>query len=204
VTQYGTSEADYKALVDSLPVTSKPEQFKTQDASWWILATLDQCTSEALWNNPIVEAMAIDNYIVQMENDPDTITDFSQIPTRPPRKRSVASLYREVPRNISNSVAQDTNTEPEKRQPPMNSKLKPRVLSPQTHYMMQTNAANSLNWVSALSRQTGLTGPFQDYESYLYDDRALIQSIPVQPWIYYFDSSGFLVSHPVRSSRHVY
>ena len=177
VTKYGTSDSEYDDLVRGLPKTADPQQFRgIEIGNWWILATLDQCTSEALWKNPIVEAMAIDQAIVLAENDdPKILDDDSQTPR----------LKEEMKKESSSSPGLLIERQLERRDLPDTS-----------HLLEQTNSPDHLKWISGLSRQTGLTGPFYDFENYVYDDQAR-STLQFQPFVYVLDHGGF-VEHEVR------
>jgi len=180
VTTQGTTSEEFSELVASLPPTSKPMTFTTNtEGHFWLIATLDQCTSEALWDNPNVQAMCIDNYLV----GPDTLPPLTALPTNPdelPTKKRDGNARHAT--HLDDGVNIPSNfTGPE---------LKSRQLSSTSHIVAQINAADNLNWISGFSRQSNLEGPYYDFEKFMYDDGA---NLPLQTttWVYYIDGSGF-------------
>jgi hypothetical protein len=190
VTTEGTTTEQFDNLVASLPQTSKPMTFTTNtEGHFWLIATLNQCTSEALWDNPNVQAMCIDNYIVGDE----TLEPLTALPTNPdelPTKKRNSNARRaghpdgEV--NISSNFT--------------GPGIKSRQLSDTSHVVAQTNAADNLNWISAFSRQGNLQGPYYNFENFMYDDGANLPLIN-PTWVYYIDGSGFAI-HSVGVPPH--
>lgn len=171
VTTSDTTAAQFDAFVESLPATSKPQTFPSTDGHSWLVATLNQCTSEALWKDSRVAAMCIDSPIVS-EDDVDPL---SSLPLQ--------DFKRDVPsRPRSNDTEYITS-----RQAANSPKV---VLTDKSHVLTQTNAPVNLDWISALSQQTTLTGNYYDFENYLFDDGEA-HSVQAVPWIYYIDGTGF-------------
>ncbi|KAH7395411.1 hypothetical protein BKA64DRAFT_577524, partial [Cadophora sp. MPI-SDFR-AT-0126] len=175
VTNQGTTTQQFNALVDSLPSSSKPQKFTTNtEGHLWLIATLNQCDSEALWDNPNVQAMAIDNYIVADENlDPVTTLPSNY------ERRSIDEpvIQKDDELTFFNNTIHEIDS---------------RQLSASSHIVAQTNAPDNLDWISGLSRQKGLSGQLYDFENFMYDDGA---NSPPQPetWVYYIDGSGFAI-----------
>lgn len=193
VTTLDTTVGQYQELVDSLPKPAKPMKFPQIDgARMWLLATLDQCTSEALWDNPLVEGMAIDNYLVA-NDDVDPIRILPTDPEEIPIRRRDAAVHREAAAaGASNAAAKLT---------PREFASEATILNSQSHIVAQTNAPAHLNWLFGLSRQSQLDGNFYDFENYMYDDGANL-ALPTQPWAYFIDGSGFAI-HAVRHPQRV-
>ena len=189
VTTEETTTEQFNKLVAGLPQTSKPMTFTSNtEGHFWLIATLDQCTSEALWDNPNVQAMCIDNYIV----GPDTLDPLTVLPTNPdelPTKRDSNSKRAGDLDDKANIYFNFTGPG-----------VKLRQLTSTSHIVEQTNAADNLNWISAFSRQGNLQGPFYNFENFMYDDGANIP-LPTQSWVYYIDGSGFAI-HSVGVSLH--
>ncbi|PVH72962.1 hypothetical protein DL98DRAFT_608767 [Cadophora sp. DSE1049] len=182
VTKQGTTTQQFNALVDSLPSNAKPQKFTTNtEGHLWLIATLNQCDSEALWDNPNVQAMAIDNYIVGDEN----LDPLTTLPTNYQRRSTEGS---DSQHDDEAAFANTTMHEVDSRQ-----------LSGSSHIVAQTNAPDNLNWISGLSRQKGLSGQLYDFEDFMYDDGANSPSQP-QTWVYYIDGSGFAI-HAVEFPR---
>lgn len=183
-----TTAGQYQQFVDSLPKTSKPMTFPLIDGAHpWLLATLDQCTAEALWDNLHVQAMAIDNYLVA-NDDVDPITVLPKNPDElATKKHTVEQSAQTDSFGGTYNFTQDQ---------PKGLLARATTLSAQSHIVAQTNGPAHLNWLSGLSRQSKLDGNFYNFENYMYDDGANLP-LPTQPWAYYIDGSGFAI-HSVR------
>ncbi|KAH6694937.1 hypothetical protein BKA61DRAFT_741936 [Leptodontidium sp. MPI-SDFR-AT-0119] len=166
VANQGTTTQQFNALVDSLPSNAKPQKFTTNtEGHLWLIATLNQCDSEALWDNPNVQAMAIDNYIV----GDDYLDPLTALPTNYQRRSTKRSeSQRDDEATFLNSTIHEIDS---------------RQLSGSSHIVAQTNAPDNLNWISGLSRQKGLSGQLNDFEDFMYDDGANSPSQP-QTWDY--------------------
>ncbi|KAM0663940.1 hypothetical protein ACHAPH_000323 [Verticillium nonalfalfae] len=155
VTQKGTSKDQYDELVRSLPKNEANIQKTNSWLSNWIyIATLDQCTAEALWENPIVLSMSIDAEV--------TVEDFgldsSSSATKTPGKRATDS---------------NTNTtDPLSRTAA--APLQPRSTpGPNSRFKQQTpDSPGHLNWLAQLSRYTQLQGSYLDFEEFIFEDAA--------------------------------
>ncbi|KPM41386.1 hypothetical protein AK830_g5169 [Neonectria ditissima] len=145
MTKKGTTKAQYNELVNSLPKNQNNVQ-KTDSwlPNWIYIATLDQCTSEALWKNSIVQAMSINAKFASL--DPSE----------------------------SDSADDSTRSTANKREASVNDTLQGRAVpGPESKYLQQTpNSPGHLNWLTQLSRYTQLTGSFLDFEEFIFDDGA--------------------------------
>ena len=188
VTKEDTTVPQFQALVSSLPKTAEPMSFTTNtEGHFWLIATLNQCDSEALWDNPHVEGMAIDNYIV-LNDDVGPVTKLpTDADTAFSRKRSNDESQQVDKFQHEEAVLTFNST---------NSKIVSRDLSDTSHIVEQTNGPDNLNWISALCRQGNLEGPFYNFENFMYDDGANRPTVP-QSWVYYVDGDGFAI-HSVR------
>ncbi|KAG7125132.1 hypothetical protein HYQ46_010551 [Verticillium longisporum] len=151
----GTSKDQYDELVRSLPKNEANIQ-KTNGwlSNWIYIATLDQCTAEALWENPIVLSMSIDAEV--------TVEDFgldsSSSATNTPGKR-----------------ATDSNTNmTDSRSRTVAAPLQPRSTpGPNSRFKQQTpGSPGHLNWLTQLSRYTQLQGSYLDFEEFIFEDAA--------------------------------
>ena len=198
VTTLGTDEKQFDSLLGSLPKTANPRTFTNTNGHWWMRAILNQCDSEALWDNPIVEAMAIDNFIVANDN----VAPLTKLPSIPAEdiKREQKMDWNTMPAgsidllvNISGHDAPFVEY----------SSAKKKRLDPTSHVMRQGNSPDNLKWISGLPFQHNLLGPYLNYEDYIYDDGEGASTI-LPSWIYYLDGSGF-ANHAVCSpSTHLY
>lgn len=165
--------------MESLPANSKPKTFTTKiEGHFGLIATLDQCTSEALWDNPNVEAMCIDNYVLGDETlEPLTVLP-KQAVQRTNEKRE-ESAQRPNRTNTSFDFTRQRNSTK-------------RLLDDTSHVLEQSNAPEHLKWISGFSRQTSIKGPHHDFENFMFDDGDGL-SVINQPWIYYIDPAGFAI-----------
>ncbi|CRK24670.1 hypothetical protein BN1723_003196, partial [Verticillium longisporum] len=155
VTQKGTSKDQYDELVRSLPKNEANIQKTNSWLSNWIyIATLDQRTAEALWENPIVLSMSIDAEV--------TVEDFgldsSSSATNTPGKRATDSNTNTTDPLYRTAVA------------PLQPRSTP---GPNSRFKQQTpGSPGHLNWLAQLSRYTQLQGSYLDFEEFVFEDAA--------------------------------
>lgn len=153
LTTRDTNIGQFNDLVKSLPETALPVTFTSNtEGAFWLVALLDQCTSEALWKDSRVQAMCFDSFVVASDGDVGGTSadlDSDEVPTK---KRSVEEPEMIVHRGIASNVT--------------DKKAVSRLLTANSHIVEQTNAANNLNWISDFNRQTGVAGPHYDFENF--------------------------------------
>jgi hypothetical protein len=68
-----------------------------------------------------------------------------------------------------------------------------------SRFVTQNSSPGHLSWISQLSRQNNIHGTFNDFETFLYDDRSL-QSVNPPVAVYVIDT-GFLNTHNVSRPK---
>ena len=188
VTKKGTTTLQFQELVNSLPIDKDSEALTDSYLpNWCYIGKMDRCTAEALWENPIVEAMSIDRLVVIFEDnevDPSTLDINASL-----KKRSTVTKVDYEPAGL-------------KRRQHANGPdpLSARTLAASKRLVSQTSSGEHLRWISGQSRQRTNFGQFYDFEDYLYDDRSLAPEVVFRPRLYIVDT-GFLMTHNDFSSR---
>ncbi len=180
-------------------------------ASKWIyIATLDQCTSEQLWFNPIVAAMSFDAEM-DMEGDDDTDDGATQKRSTPPRRHT--RLGTRKPEQYTDSVSKEESSDrprsaesrrlvmpkratTEEGDEATNHTLHSRTFpSANSHYKTQDSAPSHLSWLTQISRYPGQRGLYYDFPEFIWDD-----SVTRPPSLIYMIDNDFLISHEVCSN----
>jgi hypothetical protein len=190
VTKKGTTSLEFQALVDSLPLDKDSDTLTGSWLSnWAYMGSMDRCTAEKLWDNPIVEAMSLNRIAAIFDSndvDPNTL-DLNA----PITKRSIVT-----------TTSSDSDIARLNRRKATNGtdSLSARTLAASKHYVTQPGGGEHLRWLSGQSRQRTNMGKFYDFEDYLYDDRAMNAPLVFPPRIYVVDTY-FLSTHDDFSSR---
>lgn len=188
VTKEGTTMSQFQQLVNSLPLDKESETLTySYLPNWAYIGQMDRCTAEKLWDNPIVEAMALNRPVVIFEGDN---VDPNTMNIDAPVKR----------RSIVTKTDYDTDGLNRRRQANGSDPLAARTLSDSKQYVTQPDSGVHLRWISGQSRQRANTGKFYDFEDYLYDDRSRAAAPVFPPRIYVVDTF-FLSTHEDFASR---